>query len=281
MSSPTALLALDDIQLPKLVTGNNLGPDKAFGWAGYVVPLDGLKRLLKSLDQAKAAAGLSPEDPVKRSPDDSLRKVYHRIHGGTEGNRRFQALKRHALDIGDAVIPKLSSTGAKVVACTIWPYSSTPTQAMALSWAFESLIQRVGLESEGRSWADVLVVIDRPPNKPDSLNESYRKGLHHGEASDGTSYYCGALQGRGFFGGLLLSATPYSPALQIADYVAGACRDFLLWCWTKKDKPRAKRTFGALWPAMRKYRGKIDRAGFLIHPDPGFSVDDKIARLMN
>lgn len=272
---------IDDIQLPKLVTGNALGPEKAFGWAGYVVSLDGMRRLLKALDSAKDAAGLAPEDPVKRSPDDALRKVYRRMHGATEGNKRFQAAKQHALAIGDQVIPQLASVGAEVVACTVWPYSSTPTQEMALSWAFESLIQRVGLESKSHGWSDVLVVIDRPPNKPDALNESYRLGLHHGRASNGTPYYCGALRDRGFFDGLLLSATPYSPALQVADYVAGACRDFLLWCWTKKDKARARRTFGSLWPAMRKYKGKIDRAGFLIDPNPGFAVDDKVSRLMN
>ena len=280
-SSPTAVCVIDDIQLPKLVTGNALGPDKAFGWAGYVVPLDGMRRLLKHLDSAKKAAGLDPDDPVKRFPDDALRKVYHRIHGRTEGNKRFQVAKQNALAIGDQVIPKLESVGASAVACTVWPYSSTPTQEMTLSWAFESLVQRVGLESQSHAWSDVLVVIDRPPNKPDALNESYRLGLHHGQASDGTEYYCGALRERGFFGGLLISATPYSPALQVADYVAGACRDFLLWCWTKKDKARARRTFGPLWPAMRKYHGRIDRAGLLIDPNPGFTVDGKIARLMN
>ncbi|GIU99641.1 MAG: hypothetical protein KatS3mg014_1257 [Actinomycetota bacterium] len=172
------MLAIDDIQLPKLATGSALGANKAFGWAGYVVPLDGMRRLLKALDSAKKALGLDAEDPVKRSPDDALRKVYHRVHGGAEGNKRFQVAKRHALEIGDQVIPKLSTVGARVVACTIWPYSSTPTQEMTLSWAFESLIQRVGLESEGHSWSDVLVVIDRPPNKPDALNESYRLGLY-------------------------------------------------------------------------------------------------------
>jgi len=124
----------------------------------------------------------------------------------------------------------------------------------------------------------LLVTVDQPVEL--NLMESYRRAFYDGCTSSGMQNYCGSYKDLAALPSLSFAAMPYCPQLQIADFVAGACRDFVRWCLTGKKTTEVAASFLPLVPAFAKdWNGRIAGRGMRLDPDPGFSVDEKIAAL--
>lgn len=269
---------VDDIKFPQMAKAGMFAPTKAFGFAAYVVDSAGLWQLLDLLDSEKVKAGLHPQDPIKRSMDDGIKVVYKRMYGD-DGLDRFKAAKQAANPIGRAVLGSLHAQGAKVYAFLTHPLSATPKDASLSQWAFDMLLQRVGFAAKegGVTTLPCLqVTVDQPTDT--DLLESYRTAFFHGRTSSGVQNYCGSLRSFGAVSSLNFASTPYSPPLQIADFIAGACRDFVRWCQTGKNTKEVVASFGPLLPAFsRGWNGQVEGYGMRLHPHPGFDLSQKIA----
>jgi hypothetical protein len=273
----TTYFFVDDIQFPSIVAGGAIPTDKVFGFAGYVIEADGLDRLMAALSKAKSDEGLRQVDPVKHSVDQRTGKVYLRNYGRRDASSKFDTAKLRAFDISRVTLKALPSCGGRVLASVCWPFSRSAARPDLTQWAFENLLQRFGwmIQGEGRASSSVVIVVDRPESDP--MYESFVDGVYHGRTTGGTDYHSGPLGGLGVVPTLMFSSTPHSPPLQVADYVARACRDFISWCHDGRKPPAL---FVSIVPSLHHNPSGVDRVGFVITPDPGFTVDEKIAALL-
>lgn len=271
---------VDDIRFPKLAKPGMFAPGKAFGFAAYVIEADALGSLLDLFDAQKKTTGLRGQDPIKRSMDSGMQSVYKRIYG-EEGLQRFEHAKTVANPIGRSMLQALLTHDAKVYTFLTLPYSNVPREQNLVQWAFDMLLQRLGFVAnrQGAHREPSLVITVDQPVAVDLL-ESYRSAFYHGCTSAGIENYCGPLRQRGVLPCLSFASTPYTPPLQIADFVAGACRDFVRWCRTGENVKEVIASFLPLVPAFAsKWDGTIEGYGIRLDPYAGFSVTEKIALL--
>jgi len=276
----TLFCFVDDIRFDQLSKGD-IPAETALGYASYTLTATALQDLLDTVTAKKADLGLCPFDPVKRSMDDQIRRHY-RDSPCPKPDEHFLIAKKNVANIGRFALRRLAKLDARIIACVNWPYSDTPARPDLLQWAFENLLQRVGLvlvkHQSGCTFPSLTVIVDRG-NERDLL-PAFAIGYWKGETVQGQPYHSGALKDLAMFGTLLFSATPYSIGLQVADFVSGACRDFVKWAHDGKYLKKAWNWFGLIIGCLdRGNDGKVDGFGFKINPAPGFSVDQKIQEL--
>jgi hypothetical protein len=73
-----------------------------FGVAGCVVSSSGLKGVVRAMHKAKASAGLQPDDPVKHSMDNEIRRIYLDLYGAKNGDAQYKAARSNSKAIGRA-----------------------------------------------------------------------------------------------------------------------------------------------------------------------------------
>lgn len=269
---------MDDIRFPRLTGGGAVPADEVFGFAACVLTAGALESVMGNLADAKVALGLGEADPVKHSVDDRVSRIFARHYGERDGREKFDIAKANAFEITRATLGDVAAVGGRVVASACWPFSPTPASADLSRWAWENLLQRVGymLRSDVRPWGSVVILADRPETDP--MCESFVDAVYHGRTTGGTGYHSGPLAGLGVVPALGFVSTPHSPPLQVADYVARACRDFLVWCHRGRRMPAL---MVPLVPAFhRDASGVIDGRGFVVTPSPGFTVDEKVEELL-
>lgn len=272
-------LIVDDVKFPASPGDGVSVPDESYGYAAYLIRPANLRSLMSTFAQEKTAAGLMPIEPIKRSMDSSDEKAFREIHGATDAKQRFSHAKKAASGIGKAMLTELVRKQVTVYAFLSSPYSATPKEKSLLQWAFDMLIQRVGYNMPKGPYPSLQVVIDRPIH--DALGISYAKAFHHGTTSSGHQNFCGPLLNLEAFDGVTFGITAYSAPLQIADFIASACRDFVRWCYTGKSQGQVEAWFGPLAPAFeRDAQGQVENVGMKIHPPPSFSIEDKIQELL-
>lgn len=271
---------IDDIQFPEMTVGKGMpGVEKAFGYAAYVIDRPGMEEILTQFRAAKISIGLFEDDPIKATMDQEIARVFHSRHGHVDGAIRFRIAKKNAYAIGCQMMEGLTAAGAKVIATMAWPFSKTPQREDLLRWAFEPLLQRIGflLKERGCAYGSAIVVVDRPEEA--WMYESFREGVFRRRTTSGATYLAGALGDLGVLPALTFSSTPDSPPLQLGDFVARACRDFVTWCQNPRKVPQL---FLPIVPALHRSRtGVVDKYGFLIDPTVPFTIDEKIAELTN
>lgn len=278
--SGTKFCYIDDIKFPKLAQPGMFSPEKAFGFAAYVADADGLRGILRHLDADKIAAGLHPQDPIKRSMDDAIKNIYKRMYGD-EGLERFKIAKKAANPIGRSVLAALRKHGAKVYSFLSLPYSSTPEERDLTQWAFDMMLQRLGFAAREASTSPSLVITMDQPIAVE-LQESFRTAYFHGQTTSGGTNFCGPLTESGVLSSLNFASTPYSPPLQVADFIAGACRDFVRWCRDGKKTKEVANSFLPLIPAFAASpSGQIEGYGMRLDPYPGFLLPNKLAELQH
>lgn len=270
---------IDDVEVTGVFDAWSIFRKDIYALACYLVDTDKAQTLLASVGSVKAKYGLELSDPVKFNLKDTrLEKLYK------ERDRlpRLQRARPQGESLRAELLATLSGAGAVVLVCATWPFSGTPKKGNLFQWAFENLMQRVGLQLRdglGGGSPSLQVIVDRPDKE--ELYASYHEGFYKGLTSGGQQYYSGSLRNLKALDTLSFSDTLHSNFLQLADLVAGASRTFLRWCRDGKESGRAKTLFGPIVDSLAKGdQGQIHGAGFKISPEPEFRIDDRIAELM-
>lgn len=273
------LCFVDDVELTGLFDAWSMFGKDVYALACYLVDTEKTEPLLASVGSVKAKYGLDMSDPVKFNLKDTrLEKLY-------KERDRLPVLQQ-AISQGECLradlLGTLSGAGAVVLVCATWPFSGTPKKGNLFQWAFENLMQRVGLQLRDRLGGgspSLQVIVDRPDKE--ELYASYHEGFYRGVTSGGQQYYSGSLRNLKALDTLSFSDTLHSNFLQLADLIAGASRAFLRWCHDGKEAGRARILFGPIADSLAKdNQGRIHGAGFKISPEPEFRIDDRIAELM-
>jgi len=276
------LCFIDDVDKLSVAAIDSSTKIEVYALAGYVLSSTDVTRALAEVESVKATHGLLLSDPVKWNlKDTALQKAYKkrdRESKYVDASSQSDALRSELLEV-------LGQVQATVFVSAIWPFSETPQRYGLLQWAFENLLQRVGLHAKiqyGGQAPPLQVVVDRPDR--DELNASYRAAYYEGRTSSGQAYLSGPLKDLGATDTLCFASTLDSNFLQLADLVAGASKTFLSWCHKRQDKRLARlarRTFTHVANQLARHAtsGQIDGTGFKISPDPGFLVDARIVEL--
>lgn len=141
------LCFVDDVELTGPLDARSMFRRHVYALASYLVETDKTELLLASVESVKAKYGLDMSDPVKFNLKDTrLEKLY-------KERNRLPVLQQ-AISQGESLradlLGTLSGAGAVVLACATWPFSGTPKKGNLLQWAFENLVQRVGLQLRDR-----------------------------------------------------------------------------------------------------------------------------------
>jgi len=273
------LCFVDNVELTGLSDAWSMFRKDVYALACYLVDTEKTEPLLASVESVKARYGLQLRDPVKFNLKDTRLEKLYKERGRLS---RLQQAISHGESLRADLLGTLSGAGAMVLVCATWPFSGTPKKGNLFQWAFENLMQRVGLQLQDRLGGgspSLQVILDRPDK--DEIYGSYEEGFYNGMTSGGQQYYSGSLRNLKALDTLCFSDTLHSNFLQLADLVAGASRTFLRWCHDGREAGRAKTLFGPIANNLAKdSQGRIHGAGFKISPEPGFRIDERIVELM-
>jgi len=233
---------VDDTEIQ--ITDDSNQPD-IYVFGGFFVEQARLHDLLERIANVKAEHGLRSWHPVKWNLKDLKR--HYKKQGELE---TYDRLMKVSDQIRRAMLKLVSEFEMVAMACGLYRLSDTTKNVDCYRWAFENLLQRVGLMARDRGtreWADasVMIVADWPQKGVGkNLFDIYAAGYHHGRAVDsGQDYYSGCLRNLRFADSLFHSSTLHCAPLQLADIVAGSIKDFLAWCYKGTNRGRVKLFF--------------------------------------
>ena len=89
---------------PPLAAKGTVPAGAFFGVAGCVVSSSGMKGVVRAMHKAKATAGLQPDDPVKHSMDNEIRRIYLDLYGAKNGDAQYKAARSSSKAIGRAAL---------------------------------------------------------------------------------------------------------------------------------------------------------------------------------
>ena len=147
-----------------------------------------MQALSQRIVEIKAEHGLSAWHPVKWNIRD-LRKAYE----ATGDGMLYERLMRESDAIRSEMLSLISEFDTIAMACGLQRFSGTPSNADCYSWAFENLMQRVGLLARerrgmGDGYPTMMIIADWPQKGVDkTLFDVYAAGYHHGKALDSFS----------------------------------------------------------------------------------------------
>ena len=273
----------------EIYVGDNRADNRPdiYVFGGYFVEHKRIEELQGRIAEIKTEYGLEAHYPVKWNLRDNTLKDFYQKQG-------LDDIYEHLMDSSDSIrrsmLKLISGFDAVVMACGLYRLYKDTEQRDCYRWAFENLLQRIGLMAQSRDTkrypnASLMIVVDWPQTEVSKcLFDIYYSGYHMGKAVDsGQSYYSGPLSSHRFADFLCHSSTLHSGPLQLADLVAGCIKDFLSWCYTGEGKQRAQRFFKLLaWNIYRGPNGKITGYGLKVS-QRGFApldLDAKIEELL-
>jgi len=256
-----------------------------FVLGGYFIRQDLLALFQARISEVKRKYGLLPHAPIKWNlKDDSIRKFYRPEFwlNPDEPDR----LIKIAFDIRHDLLALLAEFNAIVIVSARYDIAREEVlQSQYSLWAFENLIQRVGLmaqalETQNAEASSTMLVIDWPPTGVGkSLFDIYMGGYNFGRGlTTGQDYYSGHLRQYRFYESITHGSTLHSGPLQIADLTVGCAKDFLAWAIKGTSSTKIKGLFDMIMPCF--YRapdtGKINGFGFKVAKND-VDIDAKIA----
>ena len=160
--------------------------------------------------------------------DSSIKNIYEKHDRLNEFTRMVAESRAWRLSIAET----LKHIQFKIVVSCIEAYSDDKQKIKGakdnlLTYLFENLLMRVGLEAKGISdtWQCVL---DWPPDSnPKPFDSAYYRLHHNGLDSTGKEIYAGPLSLIGFSPSLYYTRCNHSPLLQLSDLIVGATKDHI------------------------------------------------------
>lgn len=272
---------LDDTEIK--VDPEDTAPD-IFAFGGYFIRLDQLEDFQRRIRGIKSRHELLPHAPVKwNMRDSSLIQFYNRERWLNENE------PKHLLEISDAIrrdlLSLLCEFDARILISARYDsHWREATHGEYFSWAFENLLQRVGLmcqrlETAQNGNASAMIVVDWPQGGVDkSLFDIYMGGYYYGHGfATRQKYFSGNLSQYRFLDSLTHGSTLHSGPLQIADLVVGCCRDFLTWAYKGTKPNKIRGMFDLLIDQFdRNERGEVNDCGFKVAKDNRIDIQKKI-----
>lgn len=270
----------DDTEL--VVDDEDSHPD-IFAFGGYFIEQSRLSEFQRRICIIKENYRLLDNAPIKWNiRDDTLCKFYNHDNGLSPD--LYATLVASASAMRRDLLALLAEFDATVMVSARYDKSKNSEKLATYSiWAFENLLQRMGMmaqffEPQGH-FPGLMVVADWPSAALEKgMFNVYLGGYHYGHGfSTHQSYYSGSLNRYGFADCLFHASTLHSGPLQIADLVAGCCKDFLYWAWKGERRQRIDGLFDLLIDRFyRNPQGVIHNAGFILTKAYRFDVDAKI-----
>jgi hypothetical protein len=256
----------DDTDL--LIDEDDKKPD-IFVYGGYFIVQERLSEFQERIGVIKRVHGLWDHAPLKwNMRDDSLRKFYDREHWLSPG--MYDAALAKSAAMRPQLLGLLAEFEATILVSARYDQSHKPEELPTyFSWAFENLLQRMGLMAQVRypdkNYPGFTVVADWPSAALERrMFDIYLGGYHFGHGiSTNQNYYSGPLKDYRFADSLYHASTLHSGPLQIADMVVGCARDFLSWAIKGTKPQRIKGLFDLLVPRFYcSESGQIANYGF-------------------
>jgi len=216
-------------------------------FGGYFVMHHQLDQLQKRISKIKGDYGLKGNYPVKWNLRDGRLKRFYEDRGLKEAYKNLLGVSD---EIRRSLLQLLKEFHAIVMACGLYRQIETTKHVNCYRWAFENLLQRIGLMAQSRdtksnSDSSLLIVVDWPQEGVSkSLFDIYMSGYHDGIAVDSSQpYFSGPLSLYRFADSVYHSSTLHCSPLQLADLVAGIIKDFIRWCKKGNHSDRVKYFF--------------------------------------
>jgi len=248
--------------------------------AGYLVKNGVLNNLSEAVARVKSEVGLEWYDPIKWNFKD-IEKLYEDRSRKSQYNRAL----RKSEGIRERMLRLLETFDARIVACAVARFKEQTPRKDCIGWAAENFFQRVGLvvkDQIGLSYPSLTLIMDWPPtNQVNAILSAYYSGYKNGMTVDAKQqYFSGSLSNLQALDCPLFAKMIYLPFLQLADLIAGATREFLIWAYTGKKKQRAEKFFGIIAPQfVRNREGGISKYGLKVSPEPEFDLDQKVREI--
>ena len=272
---------LDDTEI--VVDGDDPTPD-IFIFGGFFVRQAYLVDLQRRIAEVKVAYGLPWYAPVKwNMKDKGLQEFYSPDYMLNPDLAVY--LRKISDDLRQDLLALLEEFDAKVLISGRYDISRNPaTHSDYYAWAFENLLQRVGLMAQGlrEQGAEVTgttLVVDWPQRGIDkSLFNLYYGGYHFGRGLESRQdYFSGPLRQYHFAESLVHGSTLHSGPLQLADLVVGCCRDFLAWAIKGTKIQKIQGIFDLLIPLFyRDAQGRLNGCGFKVAKANNLDIEAKI-----
>ena len=118
---------------PPLAAKGTVPAGAFFGVAGCVVSSSGMKGVVSAMHKAKASAGLQPDDPVKHSMDNEIRRIYLDLYGAKNGDAQYKAARSSSKAIGRAALGRWYT----------WHFSMQGLPFPAVTWRERGLLPHI------------------------------------------------------------------------------------------------------------------------------------------
>lgn len=194
--------------------------------------------------------------------DSSIKSVYEKHDRLNEFTTMVTESRTWRLSIAEA----LKDIPFKIIVSCIEAYSDDKQKIKGakdslLTYLFENLLMRIGLEAKGSSdtWQCVL---DWPPDgNPKPFDSAYYRLHHNGLDSTGNKIYAGPLSALGFSPSLYYTRCNHSPLLQLSDLIVGATKDHIEANLQGRASCVGSEFINALLSRFRERNGVIDGYG--------------------
>ncbi len=277
---------LDDART--VVNGGDTEAD-IFTFGGFFIRQDWLGDFQRRIAEVKQTYDLPGCAPVKwNMRNTGLQKFYR------SENFLSPALADNLLDISGPLrrdlLWLLYHFDAKVLVCGRYDVAgSLAAHSDIYAWAFENLLLQAGQMARGiyeqrGEVAGATLVIDRPQGGVDKrLLKLYYDGYHLGAGLEsGQKYHYGPLKWYDFAESFLYGSTLHSGPLQLANLVAGCCRDFLAWAITGTNIHKIQILFDILVPLFYlDPQGRLNNSGFKVARANNLDIEAKVDEYLN
>lgn len=232
-------------------------PD-VFVFGGIVVDEKQLLILRERIESVKSKY-TQGRAPVKWNMRD-LKETYEKVN--SLGVHKM--LVDRSQEIRKDIILAVNDIDYKIIVSAIESYCDDPKKlkekkSELSSYCFAMGLMRFGLEMS-TSEGSAQVILDWP-DKEDStvFNNEYAKAFNRGKSISGVNYHSGPLSKIGFNDSINFTSMKHSTAMQLADIVVGATKDFLqTFSKPQKNSSFKKEIFEMILP---KFRGAPDPFG--------------------
>lgn len=272
---------LDDTEL--VLDPEDSSPD-VFAIGGYFIQLEQLNDFQNRIQQVKGGYGFLPHTPVKWNLKDSGIKRFCTTDRWLS-EEVVDRLLKNSFEIRRDLLSLIGEFDARIFISARYDHHwREATHAEYFGWAFENLLQRVGLMFQGQNpqtddHSSTILVMDWPQGGVDkNFLDFYLGGYHYGYSlATHQTYYSGQLSTYHFLDSLTHSSTYHSGPLQIADLVVGSCRDFLNWAYKGQGEQKIIGLFDHLIGHFDSDdQGHVNNYGFKIAKDMRVDIDSKI-----
>ncbi len=272
---------LDDTEL--VLDPEDSSPD-VFAIGGYFIRLEQLNDFQNRIQQVKDGYGFPPQTPVKWNLKDTGIKRF------CTGDRWLSEdvtgrLLQYSFNIRRDLLSLIGEFDARIFISARYDHHwRETTHAEFYGWAFENLLQRVGLmfqrqDLRARENSSTILVMDWPQNEVGKdFFDLYQGGYHFGYGlATHQNYFSGRLSDFHLLDSLTHASTYHSGPLQIADLVVGCCRDFLNWAYRGRGEQKIRGMFDLLIGHFdTDSQGRVNDCGFKIAKDLRVNIDQKI-----